>query len=84
MNEPIGNKWVGGKKLTAANSFMTGDTIFYVAKKLKNEAAALHYWAYLYPSGIVVRGDEDKGLLLKWLEDNIERIEEKKDFHGLT
>ena len=83
MNKPIGNDWVGKKKLTKANSYMAGDTIFYVAKKLKNEAVAQHYWAYLYPSGIVVRGDEDKDKLLKWLDDNIERIEEKKELHEL-
>ena len=83
MARPKGNDWVKGKKLTAANSFMTGETIFYVAKKLKNESAAQLYWAYLYPSGIVVRGDEDKAKLFDWLTENIERIEEKKALHGL-
>ena len=83
MPGPKGNDWVKGKKLTKANSFMAGDTIFYVAKKLKNNTASQQYWAYLYPSGIVVRGDEDKVKLLDWLTENIERIEEKKALHGL-
>ena len=84
MEGPIGNEWIKGKKLTKANSFMTGDTIFYVAKKLKNDSPSSIYWAYLYPSGIAVRGDIKKDDLLKWLEENIERIEDKKDFHGLN
>ena len=83
MHKPIGNGWVRKKKLTAANSFIAGDTIFYIAKKLKNGAVALHYWAYLYPSGIVVHGDKDKAKLKEWLEEFIEDVKKKKDLYGL-
>ena len=79
------NSWVKTKKLTAANSYMTGDTIFYIAKKMnEKEAASSQFWAYVYPSGDCVRGHDDKKLLIKWLDDNIIKIESKIKEKGLT
>lgn len=77
------NTWVQTKKLTKANSHMSGDTIFWIGKKLNDEKAAKDYWAYLYPTGYVIRGDKDKDILKQWLDDNIVRIEAKITEKGI-
>ena len=71
------NNWVKTKKLTKANSHISGDVIFWIGKKMDNEKPAKQYWAYLYPSGYCVRGDDNKEDLKKWLDRNIFKIEEK-------
>ena len=77
------NTWVKKKKLTKANSFMAGERIFYIAKKLNDESTAKLYWAYLYPHGFAVRGADTKDKLFKWLEDNSDIIEKKCIEKGL-
>lgn len=71
------NSWVKTKKLTSANSHMINETIFYIAKKTNENKASLLVWAYLYPSGHCVFGEEDKYDLIQMLEENIDTIENK-------
>ena len=71
------NEWVKTKKLTKANSYMVQDTIFWIGKKLNSEKPASLYYAYLYPQGVVVRGEVTKDKLKLWLDEHIDRIEAK-------
>jgi len=79
----IPNTWVKDKKLTKANSHMAGDAIFYIAKKDNKERAASLFWAYLYPQGVVIRGEDTKPKLKEWLDANIEKIENRIKVVGL-
>ena len=54
---------------------MSGDTIFWLGKKMNDEKPSKQYWAYVYPSGDAVRGHDDKDELKAWLDRNIFKIE---------
>ena len=74
----IFNKFdMSGVKVRSNTSVIIGDRLYYIVKKFYDGTASKLFTAYDYKSGISVAWNLDKKELIKWLEDNQEKIENK-------
>ena len=64
-------------KLRSNTSTIVGDRVYYIVKKFPDGKASTLYSAYDYPSGILVYWNSSKKVLIEWLNDNAQKIEDK-------
>lgn len=64
-------------KLRSDTSHMVGDRIYYIVKQFPNGKASTLYTAYDYKSGISVYWHLKKDEVIKWLDENADKIEKR-------
>lgn len=62
-------------KLQSNTSHMVGDRVYYIVKQFANGKASTLYAAFDFKSGITVYWHVKKDVLIKWLDENEEKIE---------
>ena len=61
-------------KLRSNTSTMVGERIYYIVKKFPDGKVCGLFSAYDYPSGILVYWEASKTNLVKWLNENEDKI----------
>ena len=66
-----------GVKLRSNTSTMIDERIYYIVKKFPDKKASSLYAAYDFETGISVAWNTDRDEVLKFLNENKDRIEQK-------